>query len=685
MAKLNSRQKISQFAVPLLAIGLTVTPLAAQNSRQPLGPWERANPREFGMDESRLAKARDYALKGGGSGMVIHHGKLVYFWGDLKAKYDLKSSTKSIGVTALGLALKDGKVQLNDPALRYYPELGELPDSNRATGWLKEITLFHLATQTAGFDKPGGFEPLLFKPGTKWAYSDGGPNWLADCLTLIYGRDLQELMFERVFTPLGITRDDLHWRENAYRPKALNGIPRREFGSGIHANVDAMARIGFLYLRAGRIRSAQVLPPDFVALARQPIASIKNLPVVLSEAYPRASSHYGLLWWNNSDGSLANVPRDAYWSWGLYDSLIIVIPSLDLVLARAGKSFDDSDGADYSRLQPFIENIALAVDPVRMQLKPPYPPSKVIEGIEWAPVETIRRQGSDCDNFPTTWADDGDLYTAHGDCRGFLPLRPFKLGLGFAKVTGGPGNFKGINIPSNGENTGSGANGKKASGLLMVDGVLYMWARNAGNSQLAWSTDHAKTWTWADWKFTTSFGHPAFLNFGKNYAGARDNYVYVYSPDRDSAYEQAAGVVLARVPKDRIRDRSAYEFFKSLDSDGKPIWTKEISERGHVFSNPPAGVYRTQVSYNAGLKRYFLNHILIGSDHVRFQGGFGIYDAPEPWGPWTTVYYTPTWDVGPGENQHFPPKWMSTDGKTMYLIFSGDDIFSVRKATLKLR
>jgi hypothetical protein len=69
----------------------------------------------------------------------------------------------------------------------------------------------------------------------------------------------------------------------------------------------------------------------------------------------------------------------------------------------------------------------------------------------------------------------------------------------------------------------------------------------------------------------------------------------------------------------------------------------------------------------------------------RFQGGFGIYDAPEPWGPWTTVFFTPDWDVGPGETSSFPTAWMSADGKTLHLMFSGDDSFSVRKAMLALR
>src|SRR5687768_8760122 len=80
-----------------------------------LPPWPRVTPREAGLEERRLIQARDYALQGGGSGVVIHRGKLVFSWGDVTAKYDLKSTTKSIGATMLGVALQDGRVKLTDP------------------------------------------------------------------------------------------------------------------------------------------------------------------------------------------------------------------------------------------------------------------------------------------------------------------------------------------------------------------------------------------------------------------------------------------------------------------------------------------------------------------------------------------------------------------------------------------
>jgi hypothetical protein len=262
---------------------------------------------------------------------------------------------------------------------------------------------------------------------------------------------------------------------------------------------------------------------------------------------------------------------------------------------------------------------------------------------------------------------------------------PAKLSLGFAKVTGAPPNFQGINI-SGAEIpfTGDGPSGRKASGLLMVDGMLYLLARNLDNSQLAWSQDHGQSWMWADWKFTKSFGCPVFLNFGRNYEGARDRYVYVYSHDSASAYEAADRMVLARVPQDRIREREVWEFLQRLEQNGDPLWTKNIDDRGGVFVHS-GNCWRSGITFNKGLKRYLWWQALPASRHPqgpRFEGGFGIYDAPEPWGPWTTAYFTTSWDTGPGESGSFPTKWMSADGKTMHLVFSGDDCFSVRRVTL---
>ncbi len=315
----------------------------------------------------------------------------------------------------------------------------------------------------------------------------------------------------------------------------------------------------------------------------------------------------------------------------------------------------------------------------------PYAASHVIRAVEWAPASAIVRQ-AEGENWPITWADDGHLYTAYGDGRGFQPQADKDLSLGFAQVRGGPQDFQGVNIRSaTGEWAAEGSAGPKASGMLCVDGILYLLVRNVGNSQVAWSDDHAATWHWCDWKFEVSFGAPTFLNFGANYAGRRDNYVYIYSHDNGSAYSPADRMVLARVPLDQIRDRLAYEFLKDFRPDSQPVWTRAIRERGAVFVNRQR-CWRSGITYNAALKRYLWCQILPVSTDPRgpcFQGGFGIYEAPEPWGPWYTVFYTEHWDVGPGETSSLPTKWMSPDGRVCHLVFSGNDCFSVRQVAFK--
>src|SRR5690606_28121215 len=106
-----------------------------------------------------------------------------------------------------------------------------------------------------------------------------------------------------------------------------------------------------------------------------------------------------------------------------------------------------------------------------------------------------------------------------------------------------------------------------------------------------------------DWKFDLSFGYPTFLNYGKNYEGATDQYVYIYSQDEASAYKSTDHYVLARVPKDRIREWRHYEYFAGYEEGDAPVWTEGIRKRKPVFTNP-GKCYRSGISYNKGLKRY---------------------------------------------------------------------------------
>ena len=111
-------------------------------------------------------------------------------------------------------------------------------------------------------------------------------------------------------------------------------------------------------------------------------------------------------------------------------------------------------------------------------------------------------------------------------------------------------------------------------------------------------------WTWSTWQFA-EFGYCAFLNFGANYGGARDGYVYMYSPDTSSAYNETDDLILTRVPKEQITDRDAYEFYAGLDGSSNPIWSADITMRQPVLTFTGA-INRISATYHPVLGRYLL-------------------------------------------------------------------------------
>jgi CubicO group peptidase (beta-lactamase class C family) len=683
--------------------------------------WPSASPEREGVSKEKLdalkddlAKRRTRAL------LIVHNDKIVYEWyatghGPDKKHGAASLSKAAVAGLALALCLSDHQLNLDTPVAELVPAWNDDPGK-------RKITLRHLGSHTSGLadaeqdhlphDQLTGWKgdfwkaldppadpftisrdktPVLFEPGTKLQYSNSGIAMLGYAVTAALKgapqKDIRTLLRDRVMRPIGVA--DEEWSVGYGKTFQVDGLPLVAGWGGGSYTARALARVGRLLLREGDWDGQQLLGKEAV----RRITGDAGLP-----------GHCGMGFWTNADGRYPRLPRDTYYGAGAGDQLLIVVPSLNLIVVRNGETLapEPKDAKDVfeafhdPRVKVLFEPILDAITGGNLNPTPPpggergerapYPPSKAVAGISWAPKETILRKAKGSDNWPLTWADDDHQYTAYGDGWGFEPFVPKKLGLGFARVEGDPPGFQGVNTPSpTGEQSGDGAGAKKASGLLCVEGVLYLWARNAGNAQLAWSKDHGATWEWADWKFTTSFGCPTFLNFGKDYAGARDGWVYVYSPDADSAYQPADCMVLARVPQGKINQRDAYEFFKGLDHGQQPLWSQKIADRGAVFRHPRR-CYRGGITFNAGLQRYLWVQIIPGTEgkkaDTRFEGGFAIYDAPEPWGPWTTVYFTEKWDVGPGETASFPTKWMSADGKTLHLVFSGEDHFSVRRASL---
>jgi hypothetical protein len=303
------------------------------------------------------------------------------------------------------------------------------------------------------------------------------------------------------------------------------------------------------------------------------------------------------------------------------------------------------------------------------------------------------------------------------------------------RIVGGPDGFSRQDIPGYPQfiwGTGSWF----GYGIVSVDGVLYsvvsktpanQWSGPFRGIKLLKSPDNGKTWyrvsrhgeerkigpfddarndvSETEMFFLEEYGLPhqqrkaypfSFVDFvqqGKDHSAAKADYLYVYSPEGAHAHK----LLLARVGKDRIGTRDAWEYFKGYDDGDRPVWTPEIRERGCVHTFPEKsrdgnyfGWYSWLPStvWNEGLGLYIMvsggtyaGRGMTASDadyydawmHTR-TGSLGFWWAEHPWGPWHEFYYTDDWTADDPANRTYQPKlspkWISEDGREMVLIWS---------------
>jgi len=176
----------------------------------------------------------------------------------------------------------------------------------------------------------------------------------------------------------------------------------------------------------------------------------------------------------------------------------------------------------------------------------------------------------------------------------------------------------------------------------------------------------------------------SILQYGKGYEDNTDGYVYLYSPN-GLTDETMGQTVLARVPKEQIRNKKSLEYFVSRNADGTANWSSDIKKRGVVHSFPAGWVSKDYpyswlpfVVYNKGLGVYMMAGAGTGKDGSNLfsqKSCLTFYTAKKPWGPWKEIYKNEAWIIdGQPEtriyNPVIAPKWISKDGKSFTMIFT---------------
>ncbi|MEU6146747.1 serine hydrolase domain-containing protein [Streptomyces sp. NPDC047081] len=260
--------------------------------------------------------------------MIMRHGHLVAsgWWAPytpdrLQLLYSL---SKSFTSTALGLAVGEGLVRLDDPVISYFPEFeADITDPRS-----RAMLVRHMASMSSGHveetyeraraldrtDLVRGFLllPPDRDPGTVFAYNQPTTYTLAAIIQRVTGGSLTEYLRARLLDRLGV--GEVAWTRDR---------SGRELGfSGLHATTDAIARLGELYLRDGVWQGERLLPEGWVAEATR--VHIDNADSAGWGPMTDWQRGYGFQFW---------MARHGYRGDGAYGQFCLVLPEQDAVVA----------------------------------------------------------------------------------------------------------------------------------------------------------------------------------------------------------------------------------------------------------------------------------------------------------------------------------------------------------------
>ena len=236
----------------------------------------RSTPERQGMSSAALlgfVEVADSRLDSLHSFMMVRHGQVVAegWWSPYSAesRHELYSLSKSFTSTAVGIAIAEGRMTVNDPVLAAFPD--DAPKDPSAN--LKAMRLRDLLRMSAGHQeepkrKPDEVssrsflaQPVPFKPGTHFLYNTPATFMASAMVQKATGQTLFEYLKPRLFEPMGIV--DPTWDAN-FQGISLGGY-------GLSLKTEDIAKFGQLYLQKGLWQGKQLVPAAWVeeATSRQ--------------------------------------------------------------------------------------------------------------------------------------------------------------------------------------------------------------------------------------------------------------------------------------------------------------------------------------------------------------------------------------------------------------------------------
>jgi CubicO group peptidase (beta-lactamase class C family) len=288
------------------------------------GPLPRSSPEAQGVSSSAIlafVEAADKNIDSFNSFMLLRHGQVVAegWWApyDAESPHSLYSLSKSFTSTAVGLAIAEGKLSVDDPVLKFFADDAPAePGKN-----LKAMRISDLLRMSTGHQDEPKRTPetpwtktflahaVPHKPGTHFLYNTSATYMLSAIVQKATGMTLLDYLKPRLFEPLGIEHPT--WETS---PQGIS-----TGGYGLSIRTEDIARFGQLYLQKGIWNGKPLVPAEWVAAATARQTSNGSNP------QSDWDQGYGYQFWRARHG--------AYRGDGAFGQYCVVMPEQDAVIA----------------------------------------------------------------------------------------------------------------------------------------------------------------------------------------------------------------------------------------------------------------------------------------------------------------------------------------------------------------
>jgi hypothetical protein len=304
--------------------------------------------------------------------MLLRHGHVVAegWWSPYnpESPHSLYSLSKSFTSTAVGLAVAEGKISLNDEVLKFFPDdAPENPSHN-----LQEMRVHDLLRMCTGHQTEPSLgedqvwtraflaHPVPFKPGTHFVYNTPATYMLSAIVQKATGQTVLDYLTPRLFEPLGIGRPT--WETS---PQGIT-----TGGYGLSVRTEDIARFGQFYLQKGKWQGRQLVPEAWIEAATSRQTSNGSNP---NSDWDQG---YGYQFWRCRNG--------LYRGDGAFGQYCIVMPEQDAVVAITSGVRDMQAVMNlvWDKLLPAMKPSALASDEAACKKL-----ERTLKGLSIRPVE----------------------------------------------------------------------------------------------------------------------------------------------------------------------------------------------------------------------------------------------------------------------------------------------------------